>query len=477
MTHSSCRTKTFNESLYFLSQELSQSFTLQFLLLGAGILDKDKLETAIRTLADQLPQLRIRSTSTGWSFDGELPVVCTHTGSPPADLNVDLYKHCSSEAMLEFHLFDTAALLFRVHHSVVDAKGAQLILHALFSLMRDEPATIYSGFDRDDRVVRSLVPARKSTFQRYAFQWPGFSLSRTSAFDFQICLVKLPFKLEGAVAKIALWYSQQFNEPCRVMIPVDLRRHAAVEDSVSNSSLPIYLTVDPGCSWQEIQAQLLHALHKNSELQKNVFESLAALSPAFFLRHLLTASTRKVHRHSRYPISAIISDNGTLEPGNYDTVDFKATELISLPIFAPLAPFCANIIVQTDRTQIAFSIPAHLNGDTIQSNFEDFLSSGHTRHAVQTTPDPAVDQRVLEVVNLWAEILECSPETVTADVKFHQLGGDSLKFLAMLSEISNDLNLSPRSVFISTALDTGGDINIHQLLALMQPFRSTDQTQ
>ncbi|MDW3650646.1 MAG: acyl carrier protein [Bacteroidia bacterium] len=469
------RKKTFNEYIYSLGQEVAPSFCLQFLVKGKGKIEAKELEQAISRLANILPQLRIQSRGKYWSFEGELPELIVHNELAPEDLNHEIYRKTLPNlkgSLMEFQLFDERELLFRIHHSVVDAKGAQIILQALFALLRKEALEIYTGFDSDEALREQLDADGEIARASYLFQWPGFFLS-DNPIDYQTQLIDIPLKIEAPLAKVAVWYAQKFGDGSRIMIPVDLRRHEEAKQAASNLSLPIYLQVEPQQSWQEVQAMLLQALHEKQELRIDRWEKLASASPGFLLKSLMKMGIRKARKLKSFPMSAILSDNGSIDLSDYQTANFQASHLISLPVFIPLAPFCTNVILQKERSLICCSFPAHLDGEKIKEEIREHLTFDLKEEKREETYGELNGGDFEELKKLWIDILACPPEIIHADEKFHNLGGDSLKLLSMLSELADDFQLEPQSSFVSQALNTGGDLNIRELIQIMEPFRSS----
>lgn len=471
------RKKTFNEYIYSLGQEISPSFSLQFLIKGKGRIQPDKLQAAIAQLADLFPQSRIASNGKRWKFNGNVPCLILHEHRAPEDFNDVLYRKGLPDLggrLMEFHLFDESELLFRIHHSVVDAKGAQIILRNLFALLREEKVEAYSGFDPDEALRDQLSKRPEKSRESYAFRWPGFPLS-PDPLAFQTRLIDVPFRVEAPLARLAVWYAQKFGDESRIMIPVDLRRHEGAKQAASNLSLPIYLQVEPQNSWQEVQAKLLQALHEQQELKKDRWEKLAKSSPGFLLKAMMKFGIRKAHRQKTFPMSGILSDNGSIDLGDFGTENFTASQLISLPVFIPLAPFCANVILHKDRSLICCSFPAHLDGQKIQEEMHEYLTADQVPE-LETEDANEIQGADFDILKkLWLDILECPAELIDADEKFHNLGGDSLKLLSMLSELADDFQLEPQSSFVSQALNTGGDLNIRELIQIMEPFRTSKQ--
>lgn len=475
MSKNSKRKMTINERLYSIGDSISGSFTLQFLIEGTGELDIVSLKQNLILLSEKLPVLTLKLKGRTWSFEGKPPRIFVHDSDPPKDWNDALFRRkldAESGNCSEIHVFqgESRSLLFRVLHSAMDAKGAQLVLRSLFALMRGESINPDSRFSSDSQTRKFLEDKKTIRKDGYELKWPGFSTQSENKYQ-TVCLY-LDYKLEAPLAKIACWHAQQFQQTCRMMIPVDLRRHEQVSDTASNLSLPIYLKVEPEQNWQEVQAALLSALSKNEELIRDQFEFLGTLLPTSLFRKVIKSLIRTTQHKGLFPISGILSNNGFIDLPSFSTSGFIATQVISLPVFVPLIPFCVNVVQHADKTQLAMNIPFGMDLEELKKSLETFLLPEINMESSIKKGLPMEEADFEAVKMIWAEVLECSLADIDAEVKFHDLGGDSLKLLAMLSDLAGDFNLMPESAFINAALNTGGDLNISGLLEIMHSYRT-----
>jgi len=175
------RKMTLNERLYSIGDRISGSFTLQFLIKGIGELDIVEVKENLILLSGKLPVLTLKLKGRTWSFDGNLPRIFVHDSDPPEDWNDAIFRrklHAETGNCSELHLFqgENSSLLFRVLHSAMDAKGAQLVLRSLFALMRGESINPDPAFSSDIEIRKLLQPKRITRKEGNELKWPGFSI-------------------------------------------------------------------------------------------------------------------------------------------------------------------------------------------------------------------------------------------------------------------------------------------------------------
>ncbi|MEM6801139.1 MAG: phosphopantetheine-binding protein [Bacteroidota bacterium] len=460
------RRLSLNERLYLIGQEISPSYTLQFLLEGIGEIDERTLQASLEKLVAKVPILRLKVSGSKWTYEGKMPKLYVHERDISSDVNHEIFKReldARAGVIAEFHLFrgKRMVLLFRILHIAVDAKGAQLILRNLFSLLRGEEIDAIHSFPSDEELRKLLLREKPKQRAPYTLKWPSFTLDSPGNYAFQTAVLEVNQRIEAPLAKVARYLANHFQEPCRFLIPVDLRRHGRVPDVAANLSLPIYVEVSPNSSWKDIQADILYALKEEEELAEEASEKWVKKIPNRILKSFIKGVLSLSKRNSLYPMSGILSDNGYIDLSDFSTAVFKAEKIISLPVFVPLAPFCLNVLQEKERTILAFSVPKSVNLDDLKSGILDCLQEmGEVELEVPISVNQA-DSPIL--VELWAEILECPQDLIESHSKFHELGGDSLKLLSMLTEVAAEFELERESEFVHKLLNTAGDISIAQL--------------
>ena len=472
------RKMSFTEHLYQVGESIIPPFALQYVIKGKGHLDAEQIRISLLHLAKVLPSLHLQLKGKQWFADGNPPDLVAHPVPFSNNWDEKLFRsrlHASKGQCAELHLFPgpSPVLVFRILHSVMDAKGVQQLLKDLFACMRGETIAPYPEFpaDRVRRDERIATEQHGQYHQAHSFRSPGFPLFEHEPTHYQTAVLPIDTKLEAPLAKVGSWYAKQLGQACRVMIPVDLRRHAGIPSTCSNLTLPIYLPVTPEQSWQEIQASLLTALAAQEELSRERFEEVGRFLPSFLLRRAMNTGIKFATRKQQFPISGILSDNGFLELSAFSTEIFQAEQVISLPVYVPLAPFCMAVTHHERQSNLAFSIPKGMDLDSIRSSLQtslyadsEFSASELAAHEI-----PEHDLRILQ--SLWAEVLECPAESIGPDVLFFTLGGDSLKLLRLLSEVSDEYPMKSQSAFFQAVLNRGGQLSIRSLIEIMEDHR------
>lgn len=468
---------TLNERLYEVGESLVPPFALQYIVEGTGKLDAESLRICLTQLTEKLPVFTLVLKGDRWAPEGPGPAFFVHETPFSGDWNDPFFQtpiHTEEGHCAQLHLFqgDHSTLVFRVLHRLMDAKGIQLALTCLFALLRGETIHPDTNFSADMEERAQLVEKDTLSTEKYVSQWPAFSLSPKAPFHYHTGVISLDYRLEGTLAKCGSWYADKLGKTCRVMIPVDLRRHALVSNTASNLSLPIYLSINPGQSWQDIQAQLLSALSKNQELAREKLEQLALMIPRPLLRWVLSRAVSQAAKTGRFPISGILSDNGWIDLREVSTPFFHATRVISLPVYIPLAPFCLTVVHHADMTHIAVSVPVTMEIDGLKNNLLEILKSDQPPKMLPIAGAPGNVEDVNKLRALWAEVIECPPAAINTEVTFHNLGGDSIKLLFMLSEVTTEYQMESESAFFHAVLNTGGHISIQSLIGIIDQFRS-----
>ncbi|MEZ4772380.1 MAG: acyl carrier protein [Bacteroidia bacterium] len=471
------RKVTLNERLFEVAESIIPPFALQYIIEGTGLLEPEHVRNCLIQLVEKLPVFTLVLKGNRWAPEGGSPAFFVHEKPFSPDWNDPFFQNpirAENGYCAELHLFQgqSSTVVFRVQHKVMDAKGIQLALYSLFALLRGETIHPDTNFSSDMEERGQLVEKETVVREGYASKWPGFRLSPQDPYRYKLGVITLDFRLEGTLAKCGSWYAQTMGEACRVIVPVDMRRHKLVSNTASNLSLPVYLSVNPGETWQEIQARLLSALAENQELAKERLEKWVLMIPRQLLAFGLKQVVKRTAKTGRFPMSGILSDNGWMDLRGVSTSSFLAKSVISLPVYVSLSPFCLAVIHHNDRTNIAFTVPAEWDVESLKNSLMESLLTDQQTKPVEVVAVPGNSDEVKRLSALWAEVLECPVTSISPDATFHYLGGDSLKLLFMLSEVSSEYSMNSDSAFFNAVLNTGGHITIQSLIGIMDQFRA-----
>jgi hypothetical protein len=461
------RPLTFNERLYLAAESLAPPFALVYRLQGLGQLAAEEVRAVLPAWVAAFPALALQRKGRRWYTGGPLPRLQVQAGPLPEDLDAAVYREPLGAALAALDLF-ADGLLLRVRHRAMDAKGVQAALAGLFALLRGEACPPAVGFPVDSELRAQLAPPGLPPRGGYGFRWaslpggdqPGW---QTLSWSFSQA-VPMPLAIAGS------WLAGYLGEPCRFLVPVDLRRHKGVPAAAANLSLPLYLPVQPGQAPAQLQAQLLRALAAQAELAPDPAQAWGKGLPQSLLQGLLGWALRQARRRGRFPMSGFLSDNGfcSLEP--LQAAGFQARDLLALPVFVPLAPFCFVALQHEGGSRLLLQIPAGLDAAALQAGLGEAFAQG-LPPSPTPSPSPA-DPLVSELRPCWAQHVQRPPEAVKLDASFVDQGGDSLQWLSLLAEIAPRYVPSQSTAFIEAALDTGGRLTLAELATLIHRFES-----
>ena len=467
---------TFNERLYQIGESIFHPFALQYTIMGKGNIALEELHIQVNRLASLFPVLSLQLKGNSWYSTGNKPQIIVHEGAFPKNWNDPIFHkrlHAEMGQCAEFHLFqhENSTLIFRILHSAMDAKGVQMILKSLFALMRGEEVVGEAEF-KSDMFARASLSKQGSTIrENYKLRWPGFSLPRESPTHYYTEIIRLEHQVDASLAKWASCYVSALGKEARLMIPVDLRRHAALSDSASNLTLPVYLHIEPEQHWQDIQASLLKALVNHEELARERLEGIAQMAPGALLRWVILHTLKKSVKTGQFPMSGILSDNGFMDLADLSTDKFIATDVISLPVYVPLAPCCFTALHHSNGSTCTISVPAGTDLSPLIQQFHAMVQDDKASIANEIAAKDYSEEDFQKIRTIWARELGCAVDLISQDTPFHQLGGDSLKLLHMLSNVAFQYIQGAPNAFFDEALSIGGQLNISILMELIDRFR------
>ena len=372
-----------NELLYMDLQDLTCAYTIQFVFRIHSLRDKAKLEEAINYVIAHTKGCNIYLRHKSFYLNEE-PV---HVQEVQADHD-DLYNSSvfregidyQKEALKVFivHHKSGEYLYFRILHSVMDGKGALMFVENVVRYLQGKELTECSNriTDRDfikdlkwnrDKVKKfpNITHPKTQNFKGYKQKW------RVIEFDGYVPAI---------VAKIACFFTKEFtNDTVKFMIPTDIRRHNRSENFMGNLTLPIFLDVKKGETYQAVNGRLLYSLKNSSELNKTHTSYFGyAGYPKGVRKFALKNGLKAVAKYKKFSIGALISFLGRIDLEQYKNPCFEPLDFISLPVHQPLGT-CSMVIAEyNQKTRIAIS---YFEGqfdeeymDTLTAELKDFLS-------------------------------------------------------------------------------------------------------
>lgn len=334
---------------------------LQLVVEGTGPIDALALGRAVAEASASCPGSRLVRRGRMWADSGTPPRVVVAegtsldrtalTGAPEL---VAPLAHAEGRPACEVLLLtgEPGTVVFRASHAVMDLKGVSVWAAEVFRALRDEPPRGAA----DPLTDHALLDAVGRTGQR-----PRLGLDRRSPLgglpgSGAVWRRRtVPGRHPALAAKVAAAVAEGVPGPAaRIMVPVDLRRHAPGVSSTANLALPVFLDVPSGQSANAVQRRLLGALASRRELAGGAESALARL-PLPAAAALLGASRAATRARHRYPASAIVSNAGRLTPADFQAGGFTATTVYALPVHAPLVPVSIALLELPEHIELVVS--------------------------------------------------------------------------------------------------------------------------
>ncbi|WP_406277629.1 non-ribosomal peptide synthetase [Streptomyces sp. NBC_00191] len=346
---------------YLAAARLGELLVLQLVVEGTGPIDALDLSRAVARASASCPGSRLVRRGRMW-IDSGLParVVVADgqsfdrralTGLPElAGPLAEAEGRSGCEVLLLTG--EPSTVVFRVSHAVMDLKGAAMWAAEVFRALRGEPLHGAAGSLADyqllDALGRTGQRPRLGLDQRSPLAGrPGSGTvwrRRTVPGRHAALAAKVAAEVAGAVG----------GSSARIMVPVDLRRHAPTVSSTANLALPVFLDVPPGQDADAVHQRLLKALAARQELAAGAEAALARL-PLPVAAGLIGASRSASYARHRYLASAIVSNAGRLALEEFSTGQFTATTVYALPVHAPLVPVSIALLELPEHTELVVS--------------------------------------------------------------------------------------------------------------------------
>lgn len=346
---------------YLAAARLGELLVLQLVVEGTGPIDALDLSRAVARASASCPGSRLVRRGRMW-IDSGLParvVVAdgqsfdrrTLTGLPElAGPLAEAEGRSGCEVLLLTG--EPSTVVFRISHAVMDLKGAAMWAAEVFRALRGEPLHGAAGSLADyqllDTLGRTGQRPRLGLDQRspLAGRAGGSSVWRRRT---------VPGRHAALAAKVAAEVARAVGgSSARIMVPVDLRRHAPTVSSTANLALPVFLDVPPGQDADAVHRRLLNALAARQELAAGTEAALARL-PLRVAAGLIGASRTASYARHRYLASAIVSNAGRLALGEFSAGEFTATTVYVLPVHAPLVPVSIALLELPEHTELVVS--------------------------------------------------------------------------------------------------------------------------
>ncbi|WP_329062001.1 non-ribosomal peptide synthetase [Amycolatopsis sp. NBC_01480] len=351
---------------WYLAFPESMAPVMTFCVEGVGQVGLAQLRDAVAVASEACPGARLRLRGRNWIDSGETPPVRVVEGrdlDPSALHEIPELRSPLPDgtgANCEVLLFDgpSSALVFRVSHIVMDARGMLLWIADVFRALRGEatagaPSTVtildledplYRKADvsKEEHTTPSLLGIPADAGQA-GLQWRRRTIDGT---------------FPALAAKIASRIAANSGRPrASISFPVDLRPfHPQVQSvrSTSNLSLTVALDIPAGQGWEATYAQVLTMLSERSgEVHAPGPEILG--TPLAALRVVIRGLDRRARRRDRFSLLVNVNNLGRLDPLAFSTGEFEATGMYLLESQEPASPLSLAVTETDSRTELTLA--------------------------------------------------------------------------------------------------------------------------
>ncbi len=366
------------ERLWLAADRIAPPFVNQMVIEGTSSRPADlgRWRRAVTRILPAQPGCKVRLAGSlrrsRWVADGRPPRVVEVDGSlwdglSPAGapfLTRPLSPRAGRtvEILLVRHA-DTPRVVVRTHHAALDGRGTALLAEGLFASLRGDPvpAATSSG-PTDFELAAELDVKAEQAPERDCL--PPF---RGVTAGFGAGVTWLRRRVDGPVrrplAVMALAVARAVGEPCRVDVPVDLRRQRPGLSSSANLTGLLRLRVDPSSALEAV----------DRDLQRGVREGEAG---AFVLgadqvrgipMGLMIRGGRDAARHSlslgRFETSATLSNLGRIDLARLSCPEFRARRAFFVPPGSPGLPLFVAMTGDPEGVEVCASAPVGLASD------------------------------------------------------------------------------------------------------------------
>ena len=344
-------------------QRLTSPYVVQYTVRGVGSIAEDELRNAVDIAARSSPGARLVRDGDMWVDRGEAPLVrvirnhrIDYARLDEDDVLNSPIGGYPSERTVEVVVLpdDGPRLVFRAFHGVMDGGGLLMWITDVFRALRgEEPLGAPDGTTDEDVVAQLGAPGSPT---KLGFSYPspvGTGRRRPGSPRFQSLYREVEAAPSAAVARIAATLAARSKGTSRFMVPVSLRRHIPTLRSNANLALPLFLDVEPGQSWAEIQQELIRAMRERRELNE-LNLSITKIPPAVFLamqRGMYAAGAT----FGRDAVSALISDGGRFDLDDLRAPGFRTDSVHVMPGHTMTIPLNISVTQAGDVTSLSVS--------------------------------------------------------------------------------------------------------------------------
>jgi len=356
------------EWLWLAAGRITPPFANQLVIEGRGEgLSPGDVARAAATVAAVQPGCRVRLRGQLWSADGPVPRVRPGDGSAWDGRSPDgapfLADPLPPESLTCEVLVvrgDPWRLVVRTHHAAMDGQGTLLLAEGIFAALRGEPPAAAEAGPTTDAGLAAAAGRAAERPPPIDCPAPVRGTCGGASGGTTWRRRRVEGRPRGMLGRLAVEVARAAGEPCRVDVPVDLRRLRPDLRSSANLTGLLRVPVSPTDS----VAAVGDRVRRGIESGEAVDFVLAASSLRRVPLGLLAAGGRsKMARQltlARYSASATLSNLGRLDLARFSAPGFAASSTFFIPPGSPGLPLFVACNGDDEGVELCATMPVAL---------------------------------------------------------------------------------------------------------------------
>ena len=269
-------------------------------------------------------------------------------------------------------------IIFRTHHAVMDGRGTKTFADEVLRALRQQPLQGDNSFVRDVDLAKSVTSVPGEKINDTVAAPTGVPVGQDFGSSWQRKTLPGSYKqvLANAgisIAKLANLYS---DSDVRIQLPVDLRMHDADIVSTGNLTGGLLMRASPDTTVADWGQQIKSKIADNEHARMPQFAGIPTLNalnwvPLSWLKKSNDKLALKRQETGQYRTSAIISNLGFLNVGEYHAAGFHCSSVFFIPPYFNTTALFLVLAGNKDAVEVILRIPHQLS---CNGRFEHALS-------------------------------------------------------------------------------------------------------
>lgn len=363
------------ERLWLAADRIAPPFVNQMVIEGRSERPADlrRWRRAVTRVLPAQPGCKARLTGalgrSRWVSDGRPPAVVevdgcmwdgmSPEGAPFLDRPLSPRSGRTAEILLvrDEH---RPRVVVRTHHAAMDGRGTALLAEGLFASLRGDDVPAATGGGPTDFELAAGLDAKAEVAPDRDCLPPFEGVTAGAGAGVTWLRRRLDGPVRRPLAVMALAVAKAVGEPCRVDVPVDLRRQQPGLSSSANLTGLLRLPVDPDDSLDAVDGELRRRVQEG---QAGAFV-LSAERVRGIPMGLMVRGGRDAARHAlslgRFETSATLSNLGRIDLTRLSCSEFTAQRAFFVPPGSPGLPLFVALTGDPEGVEVCASAPVGL---------------------------------------------------------------------------------------------------------------------